>query len=158
MLNRLVQQFTNLTVIDVAAVLEQVQAIIDKMTNALQYIFAFSVLAGLIVLYAALVATRRERVKEATLLRVLGASTTQIRHSVWVEYLAVGVMAALVASLIANALAFYISQQVLNIPFSFNWQASFLTISLAMILIPAASWWVLRRFLRFSPREILHST
>jgi putative ABC transport system permease protein len=158
MLNRLVQQFTNLTVIDVAAVLEQVQAIINKMTSALQYIFGFSVLAGLIVLYAALVATRRERVKEATLLRVLGASTRQIRQSVWVEYLAVGLMAALVASLIANGLAFYISQQVLNIPFSFNWQTSILTIVLAMVLIPMASWWVLRRFLRFSPREILHST
>src|SRR5690606_29443801 len=77
-LNALVREYSNLTVIDVAALMEQVRGIMNKMTYAVEYVFIFSLFAGLAVLYAALVATREERVREATLLRVLGASRKQV--------------------------------------------------------------------------------
>ena len=78
LLNHLIRAFPNLTVIDVAALMEQVRGIMNKMSYAVEYVFGFSLLAGLAVLYAALVATREERIREATLLRVLGASRKQV--------------------------------------------------------------------------------
>src|SRR5690606_36309477 len=57
----LINAFPNLTVIDVAAVIAQVQAVTDKLVLIVQFVFGFAVLAGLIVLYAALQATHDER-------------------------------------------------------------------------------------------------
>ena len=153
----LVKQHPNLTVIDVAALMQQVRTIMQKMTNAIQFVFIFSLLSGLAVLYAALVATREARVKEATLLRVLGAKQWQVMMAAVTEFSAIGVLAALPAVIAANILAYYVSVQVLNIPYTLNWQHTVLAVLLAIIAVPAASWLVLRGYLNQPPRQILQS-
>lgn len=157
LLNQLVREFPNLTVIDVAAVLDQVREIMNRMSHALEYVFAFSLLTGLAVLYAALVATREERVKEATLLRVLGASRRQVLQALWTEFAVIGALAALVATLAAAAMAYYLSSQVFNIPYQFNLPAAVGIMLGASLLVPAAAWVGIRRFLNQSPRAILQS-
>jgi putative ABC transport system permease protein len=72
--NRLVQRFPNITVIDTGAILDQVQAIVDQVVRAVEFLFVFTLAAGLLVLYAALLSSRDERTREAALLRALGAS------------------------------------------------------------------------------------
>jgi putative ABC transport system permease protein len=153
----LVKQHPNLTVIDVAALMQQVRTIMQKMTNAIQFVFIFSLLSGLAVLYAALVATREARVKEATLLRVLGAKQRQVMMAAVTEFAAIGVLAALPAVIAANILAYYVSVQVLNIPYTLNWQHTILAVLLAIFAVPAASWLVLRGYLNQPPRQILQS-
>ncbi|MDR5171196.1 FtsX-like permease family protein [Methylobacillus flagellatus] len=157
LLNQLVREFPNLTVIDVAALLDQVREIMNKMSHALEYVFAFSLLTGLAVLYAALVATREERVKEATLLRVLGASRRQVLQALWTEFAVIGILAALVATLAAAIMAYYLSSQVFNIPYQFNLRGALGVMVLAALLVPAAAWLGMRRFLNQSPRAILQS-
>lgn len=157
LLNQLVREFPNLTIIDVAALLDQVREIMNKMSHALEYVFAFSLLTGLAVLYAALVATREERVKEATLLRVLGASRRQVVQSLWTEFAVIGALAAVVATLAAAIMAYYLSSQVFNIPYHFNMQGAMFVIMLAALLVPAAAWFGMRRFLNLSPRAVLQS-
>ncbi|ABE49520.1 ABC transporter permease [Methylobacillus flagellatus] len=157
LLNQLVREFPNLTVIDVAALLDQVREIMSKMSHALEYVFAFSLLTGLAVLYAALVATREERVKEATLLRVLGASRRQVLQALWTEFAVIGALAALVATLAAAIMAYYLSSQVFNIPYQFNLRGALGVMVLAALLVPAAAWLGMRRFLNQSPRAILQS-
>ncbi|MFL9710457.1 ABC transporter permease [Methylobacillus sp. Pita1] len=157
LLNQLVREFPNLTVIDVAALLDQVREIMNKMSHALEYVFAFSLLTGLAVLYAALVATREERVKEATLLRVLGASRRQVLQALWTEFAVIGALAALVATLAAAIMAYYLSSQVFNIPYQFNLRGALGVMVLAALLVPAAAWLGMRRFLNQSPRAILQS-
>lgn len=156
-LNQLVREFPNLTVIDVAAVLDQVREIMNRMSHALEYVFAFSLLTGLAVLYAALVATREERVREATLLRVLGASRRQVLQALWTEFAIIGALAALVATLAAAAMAYYLSSQVFNIPYQFNLPAATGIMLGAALLVPAAAWLGIRGFLNQSPRAILQS-
>jgi putative ABC transport system permease protein len=156
-LNRLLKQFTNITIIDITALLEQVQQIITKMTHAVEYVFAFSLLAGIAVLYSALIATRAERIREATLLRVLGASGKQVTSAVLVEFLSIGVISALVATLTANSLAWYISTQTLGISYTFNWHISLIALMGSTVLVPVAAWLVVRRFLTQPPRNLLHS-
>jgi len=156
-LNQLVRDFPNLTVIDVAALMEQVRGIMNKMSHAVEYVFAFSLLAGLAVLYAALVATREERVREATLLRVLGASRKQVTLALMAEFACIGLLAALVATVAANALAWYVSSQILNIPYQFNFLLALTALLIAMLAIPLAAWLGVRGFLNLPPRQLLQS-
>jgi putative ABC transport system permease protein len=156
-LNQLVKQYSNLTVIDVAALMEQVRGIMQKMSSAMEYVFLFSLITGLAVLYAALVATRDERVAEATLMRVFGASRRQVSIAYFTEFFCIGLIAALMATLSANVLAYYISTRVLDIPFQFNLPLAFFAILIASTAIPFAAWLGLRGFLNIPPRQLLHS-
>ncbi len=156
-LNKLVKRFPNITVINIAALLQQVQQIITKMTHAIEYVFAFSLLAGISVLYAALIATRAERIREATLLRVLGASRKQVTAAVLAEFLSIGLISAIVATLTASALAWYISTQTLGIPYTFNWHTSLIALIGSILLVPFAAWLAVRGFLNQPPRNLLNS-
>lgn len=156
-INALVREFPNLTVIDVAALMEQVRGIMHKMSYAIEYVFGFSLLAGIAVLYASLVATREERVREATLLRVLGASRRQVMLGALVEFFCIGLLAAAVAAIAANLLAYYVSSEVLHIPYGFNPGLALLALMGAAIAVPAAAWFGLRRFLEVPPRTLLQS-
>jgi putative ABC transport system permease protein len=156
-LNQLVRNYPNLTVIDVAALMQQVRGIMQKMSSTIEYVFAFSLIAGIAVLYAALVATREERVSEATLMRVFGASRRQVSIAYITEFACIGLVAAFVAVVVANLLAYYISVNILNIPFQFNLTLAISTMLLAAILIPVAAWLGLRGFLNIPPRQLLNS-
>ncbi|OYY81524.1 MAG: hypothetical protein B7Y34_04120, partial [Methylophilales bacterium 16-45-9] len=154
---QLVKQYSNLTVIDVAALMQQVRGIMQKMSSTVEYVFMFSLITGLAVLYAALVATRDERVAEATLMRVFGASRRQVSIAFFTEFFFIGLIAALMATLSANTLAYYISTRVLDIPFQFNLALALWAILIASAAIPFAAWLGLRGFLNIPPRQLLNS-
>lgn len=156
-LNQLVKQYPNLTVIDIAALMQQVRGIMEKMSRAIEYVFAFSLIVGVLVLYAALVATREERVAEATLMRVFGASRRQVSIAYVAEFFCIGMISALFATIAANLLAYYISSHVLNIPFQFNFTLAALIMMITSILIPLVAWLGLRRYLNIAPRQLLQS-
>ena len=71
----LVRDYPNVTVVDTSAVLRQVQAVLDQVIAAVEFLFAFTLVAGVLVLYAALASSHDERVREAGLLR--GAMTSR---------------------------------------------------------------------------------
>jgi putative ABC transport system permease protein len=146
-----------LTVIDVAALMQQVRGIMQKMSSTIEYVFVFSLITGVAVLYAALVATRDERVAEATLMRVFGASRRQVSIAYLTEFASIGLIAALVATVAANILGFYISVHVLDIPFQFNFSLAITALLIATSAIPFAAWLGLRGFLNIPPRQLLNS-
>jgi len=156
-MNQLINAYPNLTVIDLAALMQQVRGIMQKMSNAIEYVFAFSLLAGLAVLYAALIATREERINEATLMRVFGASRRQVSVTYLVEFACIGFISALIATIAANALAYYISAQIFNIPFQFNVLLTAAITLISVLAIPFAAWLGLRRFLNMPARQLLNS-
>jgi putative ABC transport system permease protein len=120
LLNALVKRFPNVLVIDVAQVLGQVQRMMDQVTAAVQFVFLFTLAAGIAVLYAALVATQDERLYEATLLRTLGASRRQVTQAFLAEFAALGALAGLLAALGATAAGWGVAYKVLNVPFAIN--------------------------------------
>ena len=156
-MNQLIRSYPNLTVIDVAALMQQVRGIMQKMSSTIEYVFAFSLLAGLAVLYAALIATREERIAEATLMRVFGASRRQVSIAYVAEFACIGLVSALIATIAANLLAYYISAQILNIPFQFNATLALGITLIAAIIIPVAAWLGLRGFLNVPARQLLNS-
>lgn len=154
---QLVRSFPNLTVIDVAALMEQVRSIMQKMSVAVSYVFLFSLVTGLAVLYAALIATQQARIRESTLLRVLGASKRQVSMVMLAEFLAIALCAVVVAVILANAVAWYLSTWLLEIPYHLNLTISGIAIIGALILIPAAAWLALRRYLNYPAKQLLNS-
>lgn len=92
LLNQLIQQFPNVTVIDLASVLNQLLSLISKITFALQYIFLFSLGTALLIFITSLQASMDERKQTYHLLRVLGASQKYIYRSVMVEFICFGLV------------------------------------------------------------------
>ena len=86
----LVREFPNLTVFDVGAILRQLQSVLNEVGRAVQLLFLFTLAAGVLVLAAALTATRDERMREAAVLRALGATRRQLARSQRIELWAVG--------------------------------------------------------------------
>ena len=156
-IDQLVKQFNNLTVIDVAAIMGQVRDIMQKMTMAVSYVFLFSLLSGLAILYAALVATKSSRVYEATLLRALGATRKQVGMAMIAEFFCIAAVAIVVSLVLANLLAYGMSHYLLDIRFHLNLSIVLLAFSITILLIPLAAWLVVRNYLNQPPKQLLNS-
>ncbi len=116
----LIAAYPNLTAIDTAPILAQVQRVLQQVIGAVQFLFAFTLAAGVLVLYAALAGTRDERMRESALLRALGASHRQVRAVQVAEFVAVGTLAGLMAALGAQAIGWVLATRVFEFYLSFN--------------------------------------
>ncbi len=114
---RLSQAFPNVTVIDVGVILRQVQGMMDQIIRAVEFVFLFALVAGLLVLYAALLATRDERVQEAAVMRVLGASRGQVLAAQRAEFAALGLIAGLLGSFGAAAIGYVLATRVFQLEY-----------------------------------------
>ena len=119
-MNQLVAAFPNFLVIDVAAIITQVQKVIEQVTKAVEFVFLFTLLAGLVVLYAAIISTQDERIYEAAIFRTLGAKRKQLISAWAVEFAILGGLAGLFAAMGASALGYVIGEYTLNLPYTFN--------------------------------------
>jgi putative ABC transport system permease protein len=119
--NRLVERFPNVSVIDLTAIMGQVKRISDQVSRAVEFVFLFAIAAGLVVLFAAITSTQDERVFEGAVMRTLGASRRQIVLTQLSEFLAIGLLAGLVAAAGAVGLAMVLSERVLGVPYEFDW-------------------------------------
>lgn len=113
----LVRAFPNLTVIDVGALLRQLQDTLDQAVRAVQLVFGFALLAGLTVLYAALQASAAERRHELAVLRALGARRAQLRQALLAEFAALGAVAGLLAGIVATAIGFALGRWVFQLDY-----------------------------------------
>ncbi|MDX5445664.1 MAG: FtsX-like permease family protein [Zoogloeaceae bacterium] len=113
----LVNAFPNLSVIDVAAVLAQVREVTDKLALIVQFVFGFALLAGLVVLHAALQSTHDERDYELAVLRTLGARNTQLRQALVAEFAVLGGVAGVLAGLAASLIGWVLAQFVFRMAY-----------------------------------------
>ena len=116
----LVRRYPSITVIDLESVLGQVRSIMDRAALAIQYVFLFTLLAGVVVLLAAVQATREERRFEVALLRTLGASRRQHAAALVVEFVSLGVLAGVLAGVIASGVAYLLATRVFQLEFVFD--------------------------------------
>jgi putative ABC transport system permease protein len=114
-LNQLATDFPNLTLVDIGAALKQAQDVADQLIAAVQFIFVFALAAGLLVLYSALVATEDERRREAAVMRVYGASRAQVAGAQRVEFLAMGLIAGVLATIGAALIGQLLARRVFEL-------------------------------------------
>jgi len=156
--SELAARFPNLTVIDAAAAVKQAQDVIDQLINAVQFVFLFTLAAGLLVLYSALVATEDERRREAAVMRVYGASRAQVTGTQRAEFLAMGAVAGLLATLGAAAIGQVLARRVFELdlpPSAALWIAGPLA---GLALLSLNAWLSSRKVLRASPAITLRES
>ncbi len=146
--NALARDFPNITNIDVSASIAQVQRVLDQVVRAVEFLFGFTLATGLVVLFAAVTATREARAREFAVMRALGASGKLLAQVQRAELLGVGLLAGVLASTAAMAVGWALARYV----FEFSWSAS-PWVPLAggaagALLALAAGWWGLREVLR----------
>ncbi len=151
LLDRMVARFPNVTVVDVSAALKQAQGIIDQVILAVQFVFLFALGAGLLVLYSALVATEDERRREAAIMRAFGASAAQVSGSQRAEFLVMGAVAGVLATIAAAAISTLLAQRVFQLDLPVNislWVYGPLT---GIALLSLNAWLSARKVLTASP-------
>jgi putative ABC transport system permease protein len=120
LLDSLVRQFPNLTVINIAALMDQIRQIIERVSLAVEYVFAFTLAAGLVVMVAAIQSTLDVRLRENAVLRALGARRRRLWVSLAAEFVTLGGLAGLLAALLASVLGYVIASQVLGLEYVIN--------------------------------------
>lgn len=145
--NALVRAFPNVTNIDMSATISQVQRVLDQVIRAVEFLFGFTLAAGLVVLFAAVSATREERARDFAIMRAIGAQNRLLRQVQRIELAGVGLLAGFLASCVASVVGWALARYV----FEFSWTVS-LWVPLAgalvgAVLALAAGWWGLREVL-----------
>ncbi|MDF1484651.1 ABC transporter permease [Ramlibacter sp. H39-3-26] len=153
--NALVREFPNITSVDLGSTLLQVQRVLDQVIAAVQFLFAFTLAAGLVVLFAAVTATREERAREYAIMRAVGASQGLLRQVQRAELVGVGLLAGFLASVVAMAVGWALARYA----FDFAWTAQpwvpLAGAAAGAVLAWAAGWWGLREVLRRPVMETL---
>ncbi len=151
----LVERFPNLSVIDVDAVLTQVRSTADQVSTVVEVVFYFSLVAGLLVLMAAVSASQDERLLEGGVMRVLGGSRRQLRLAQASEFAAIGLLSGLVAAIAASVLAGVVATQVFDLPWQANWAMAAFGGALGVVAALAAGLFATRRVLDAPPSVTL---
>ncbi len=146
--NALVRQFPNVTNVNMTATIGQIQRVLEQVIGAVEFLFGFTLAAGLVVLFAAVTATREERAREFAIMRAVGAQGALLRQVQRTELAGVGLLAGFLASIVASAVGWALAKYV----FEFEWVVSLwvpVVGALAgAVLALAAGWWGLRDVLR----------
>ncbi len=153
--NRLSRDFPNITNVDVSASVAQVQRVLDQVIRAVEFLFGFTLAAGLVVLFAAVTATREARSREFAIMRAMGASGRLLAQVQRAELLGVGALAGTLASVAALGVGWALARYA----FQFDWNPSpwvpLFGGAAGALLALGAGWWGLRDVLRRPVLETL---
>ncbi|BCO28160.1 hypothetical protein MIZ03_3057 [Rhodoferax lithotrophicus] len=154
----LLRQFPNITTVDMTATIAQIQRVLDQVIAAVEFLFAFTLAAGLVVLFAAVTATRDERAREFAIMRAVGARASLLRQVQRYELAGVGLLAGFLASVMASLVGWALAHFV----FEFDWSVSLWVLLLGSLagalLALLAGWWGLREVLTRPVVETLRQT
>ncbi|WP_087881856.1 ABC transporter permease [Caballeronia mineralivorans] len=147
LIDGLINKYPSVTAIDIAPILAQIQRVLEQVIGAVQFLFIFTLAAGVLVLYAALAGTRDERVHESALLRALGASHKQVRSVQTAEFVAVGALSGLMAALGAQGIGWVLASRVFEFHIDFNPWLVPAGIAAGVVCSGVGGWMSLRRVL-----------
>jgi putative ABC transport system permease protein len=145
---QLVRRHPNLTVFDTGNMVRQIQTMLDQVVAAVQLLFVLTLAAGLVVLWGALLSSRDERLREAALMRALGASRTYLQRAQITELALSGGLAGALGALGSMAVGWAIAANVFEFSYQVRWSVIPLTAAVGALLSIAVGWFGLRQVLR----------
>jgi putative ABC transport system permease protein len=134
----LVHQFPSVSIFDIEAILNQVRQVGDRASLAVQYVFLFTLLAGITVLLAAVQSTRDERAYESAMLRTLGASRRVVLAGVATEFVVLGMLSGLLAAIGASVGGWYLATELFNLEYHFDPTVWLVGVSAGALLVGGA--------------------
>jgi putative ABC transport system permease protein len=151
----LLRAFPTLTLFDLNQILNEVRTLILRASQAVQYVFLFTLLAGLVVLLSAFAAGEAERIRETAVLRVLGASHRQIMNSLWFEFILIGLLSGLLASIAASGLGALLALKLFDLPWALDWRIPLYGLAAGVLLAALFVPYLGRRVLALPPARSL---
>jgi len=156
-LKKLLNKYPGITLLDLEITLAQVRDIIDKAAAAVQYVFAFTLLAGIVVLLAAIQITSDERRFESAILHTLGARRSQILQSIAAEFVALGALAGFLAALGASIVSYGLAEFVFDLSYRIDpvlWLVGLVT---GAVIVGATGTLATRRAVTEPPVRVLRN-
>ena len=158
LLNDLIRSFPTMVVIEIDALIEQIQTIIAQVTSAIELISVLVLVCGGLVLLSCVNATLDERFKENAILRTLGAGQKLILSSLMIEFAFIGLIAGLIATIGAEASLFYLQEEIFEQEFAMHYWVWPMGPVLGMLIIGGLGVASTRGVVRISPLNVLRRT
>lgn len=158
LLVQFLREFPSVTVFDLEAILNQIRTLMDQASRAVEFVFGFTLAAGVAVLLAAVQATRRERRFESALLRALGGSRRLVFTGVLAEFLLLGLLAGTLAAAGASFTGWLLAREVFEIEWQLNPWLWPLAVGGGMLLVGGAGLAATWRVVGQSPMQVLRRT
>lgn len=156
LLRQLAERFPAVSVLDVRVLLDQVRQVIGRGTEAVQAVFAFTLLAAVVLMLAAMQTQRAQRAREIGLLRTLGASRRQLLATTAVEFVGLGLLSGLLGALMAALIGWLLASQVFELDWLPDWRLWLTGLVGGGLLVGLPGLLVLRRMLDGRPAALLN--
>jgi putative ABC transport system permease protein len=142
-------------VINVAQALETVRSVVIQITYVIQFLAAFSIFAGVIILASSIAGTRYRRIREVVVLKTLGATRRRIATVFSIEFAVLGLVAGVVGVLFANVIARVILTRAMSVAYHVQWVWVTVALVATAGLTVATGWLASHRILGRKPLEVL---
>jgi putative ABC transport system permease protein len=146
--------YPTITVINLADVLERIESVVDQITFVVRFLAGFSIFAGLMILASSIASTRFRRMREAVVLKTLGATRMRIVRTFSVEFSVLGLLAGTVGVVFANVLTQELLKK-LEVGYHIEWTATLVALVGTAVLATATGWIASYRILGLRPLEVL---
>ncbi len=155
MLVDLVRRFPSVSVFDIDAILQQVRDVIDRASLAVQYVFLFTLAAGITVLLAAIQSTRDERRYESAMLRTLGARRRVVLAGVASEFTALGMLSGVLAAIGATLAGWLLAREVFELDYTINPWVWAIGLAAGAVIVGGAGTFAARNVINHPPISVL---
>jgi putative ABC transport system permease protein len=152
---RIFDSYPTVTVVNAADILEVVQGVMDKISQAISFVAGFAIVGGLIVLASSVAGTRSRRMREVAIFRTVGATKSTLVRIFTVEFMAIGTAAGLLGSVLATVLSSILVARLLESEYHFRWFPALAATVITGLLTALAGWVASFGVLRKKPLEIL---
>ncbi len=151
-------RFPNLTDIDVGAILTQVRRLMDRLNTALEFVFLFTIAAGIVVLASAIRASQAERRREIAVLRTVGVRRRRLSQALLAEYAVLGAVAGVIGAIGASAVGVIVAETLLGLDYRLNVAMGAAGFAVGSVLVAVTGFWGTRRLVGTPPWETLRRT
>lgn len=116
----LMKEYPDISLFDIEEIIGKIRVFTDKLVAILSLLLAMVGALGGVILYASVLATLEERLRENALLRILGARVSTIKKIVYVEFLTIGIVSGVLGGIIATVMAHYLAGTFFSVPFTWK--------------------------------------
>lgn len=154
-LNDLIKKYPSTTVLEVDLILRQLKTIMGQLTAAINYLLYFALLAGFMVLFAAVYASLDNRIHEAALMRTLGAKRLFLRKIHLIEFSMLGLISGLLAIVISETVLYALYAQVMQLEYRSHFYLWIGVPLIGTLLVSLTGCWGVRKVINKSPLQVL---
>ena len=147
-------RYPTVTVINVAEALETVRQVVIQITEVVQFLAAFSIFAGIVILASSIAGTRYRRIREVVVLKTLGGTRPRIATIFSIEFAVLGLVAGTVGLVFANIVARVLLHS-LEVAYRFRPLWTLAALLLTALLTVGTGWVASNRILGQKPLQVL---